>query len=147
MAYEEHAYIKIPPRMGFREYKMAAAILNDLAEHGFPVDWIDEQSPLSIGFNPRSGFVYLCNEEGDCAVMLCGSRLFLRGFAPKVYLRRDRARRSQRGIPTDCTKEGDLPNMIRVFRQWFGGMIDTWHCRKFLRLEKEMEGFYGRLRR
>lgn len=113
MAYEEHAYIKIPPRMGFREYKMAAAILNDLAEHGFPVDWMDEQSPLSIGFNPKSGFVYLCNEEGDCAVMN-GDRLeiwYYLGYAGVEGFFEDLRRKYTRG---EIENEDDREEFRRI---------------------------------
>lgn len=70
----EHPSIRLPQGMGFRELKIAARILMEVAKHGFPDDFDGTHSPVYIGFNPKSGCVYLANEDGDSA-MMNGDRL------------------------------------------------------------------------
>lgn len=68
MSYE-HPTISLPKGMGFREFGIAAKILGQLAESGYPDDFDGVYSKVGIGFNPKSGCVYLYNEDGDCACL------------------------------------------------------------------------------
>lgn len=65
----DHPTIGLPKGMGFREFGIAAKILGQLAERGYPDGFDGEHSRVGIRFNPRSGYVYLYNEDGDEALL------------------------------------------------------------------------------